>query len=192
VLQSYHHQTTLDSLCKELHKSGHEKEARTLQMSSDTAEDDVERSRVLLHLTKIVRALRSRAKAYEIYVVNTTVSLLIILKDEPEKVDRLFGGMKPKGAAEKAADLLIENVQLDMARKKLFTDYSDSSDSSVAITTVINTRQSIAASWFSMYKARAGGMDKKTYYDTVVEDAKETVREHAKLLSKEVREKLGI
>ncbi len=191
-MQSYHHQATLDSLCKELHKSGHEKEARTLQMSADTAEDDAERGRVLLHLTKIVRALRSRSKAYEIYLVNTTISLLLILNEEPEKVDRLFGGLTKVGAAEKAADLLIENVQLDMARKKLFTDYSDLSDSSVAITAVINTRQSIAASWFSMYKARAGGMDKKTYYDTVVQDAYETLRENSKLISAAVRKKLGI
>ena len=194
-MTGYHHERTLTNLCQILATGGFQTQARNAHMKCMTAGSDAEKAQVLLTLVGQVRKLRGLQQAQELFVLNAAAALALLISEESTKVEGVFM-LSPEKAAEKAADLLIQNVQFDSARSKLMNDYTGSSgvneEATNRILEVINARQQQAAAWLSLYGARTGGMSIGTYRSEVVEPAVNALRDHADDLDPGVRRRLGL
>lgn len=164
-------------------------------MACMTADSDTDRAEHLQRLTHQVRKLRALKREHQLFVLNTAAELALLIHEEGSKIDAIFM-LKPNAAAEKAADLLMQNVALDAARRKLLNDYNGATgvneEATDLILKVINRRQQRAAAWLSLYGARAGGMTISGYRSNIIQPTIEAIKEHAEDLDPSIQEKLKL
>lgn len=190
MLGAYHHATWLNNLCTELADAGFSKDARSIHTFVNTTPNEEEQDAAMRDLISKVRRLREAKAARDRFVLNTAAETVLVMAEQDD-IKELFA-LDEDEAADQAADHLANLAHLEMARRKLISDFDTGVDgiASDRIAARIDARMSRHAARLSLLGARAGGMDLVTYQREVIQPMREAVREQLGSLDKEIQDRL--